>query len=560
MLAAACNRQASDARLDRAESLMEQHPDSALAILSPLSSTSWDNPALRARHALLLSMALDKTYDDRKDFTVLQPAIDYYLSHGTPDERLRTLYYQARIYQNADSLDQAMRGFIEGLNFRNEISDSLTLARMLVGQGQLYSQFCANNDYIRNNIEAADIYGNLNKAALQIKCLCKALDGYIVNEDSIQAEKCLQQIKNLIDINGNELTQTFPFVLNYLNHFGSCDEISEQLELMMRYELPENCLIDLAAAYNKLGEGGLALEYLQMVDTNSVDDISRYFLYKADIMDSIRNYAEAYGALRNYLSVYQTEQVEIDDQGLPFSENKHNLIFSHIKTVHKKNIIIILSLCICFILIIATIALYYRNRLIHEKKIRVELEKERVEEEKRRIEEEKKRIQEEKKRIEVEKQQKIDQLSREFESLQEICNEYSAKEISPEVNDAIKGRIEILNSLLSNQILSNITKQAAYEKWCAGVLKDKQNFLNTTRLAFKSSHPEFISHLEDHGLTDDEINHMCLFAIGLSAKDAGAYLGQKSHYHNTSDIRKKLGLKEGKQLLAPYIRSLLKNK
>lgn len=32
----------------------------------------------KAKHALLLSMAMDKNYIDRTDFDVLQPAIDFY--------------------------------------------------------------------------------------------------------------------------------------------------------------------------------------------------------------------------------------------------------------------------------------------------------------------------------------------------------------------------------------------------------------------------------------------------------------------------------------------------
>lgn len=551
LLATACSHPSPDPRLDLAESLMQERPDSALAILDAIPDSAWHNRADRARHALLLSMALDKNFIDRTDFDILQPAIDYYLSHGTPDERLRTLYYQGRIYQNADNLDQAMRCFMEGLYIKNEITDSLTLAKILVAQGHLYSQFCANNDYLHNNIEAAAIYGKMGNPALQIKCLCKALDAYIVAGDSAGAQNCLRQIKSLVVIKSDARTHTFPYVLNYVNHFGTQDEIRNQLAGMMDYEISQDCLIDVAVAFNKLGEGGIAEEYLQMVDTTTVADISRYYLNKADIMDSIGNYAEAYGALRNYLSVYQSEQVDIDDQGLLFSENKYNLIFSHLKTVHKKNTIIILSLCFCFILLVAIIALYYRNRLIQERKLRVEVEKKRIEEEKMRVEEEKKRI-------EVEKQQKIEELSLELESLQEVCNEYSAKEISSEVREAIHGRLEMLNSVLSEQIISNVTKEPDYEKWCAGLLKDKQKFLNTTRLAFKSSHPEFIKHLEEHGLTIDEINHMCLFAIGLSAKDAGVYLGQKRHYHDTSEIRKKLGLEDAKLLLPSYIRGLLK--
>lgn len=89
--AVGCGRHGAAWRqMDAAESLMESHPDSALAILDSIPASEVNGQEEKARYALLMSMALDKNYIDTTDFNVLQPAIDYYLEHGTPDERLRT--------------------------------------------------------------------------------------------------------------------------------------------------------------------------------------------------------------------------------------------------------------------------------------------------------------------------------------------------------------------------------------------------------------------------------------------------------------------------------------
>ena len=88
--------------LDRADALMEEHPDSALALLRPYDGAKIRSEAQRARFALLYSMALDKNFIDTADFKVLQPALDYYPTHGTNADKLRTLYYEGRIYENAD--------------------------------------------------------------------------------------------------------------------------------------------------------------------------------------------------------------------------------------------------------------------------------------------------------------------------------------------------------------------------------------------------------------------------------------------------------------------------
>lgn len=110
MILVACERQPpiSD-QMDIAEKLMNSKPDSALVILENIPVSNLKSKEVSARYALLKSMALDKNYIDTTTFDVLQPAIDYYLENGTPDEMLRTYYYQGRIYQNQGDDDSAMQ-------------------------------------------------------------------------------------------------------------------------------------------------------------------------------------------------------------------------------------------------------------------------------------------------------------------------------------------------------------------------------------------------------------------------------------------------------------------
>ena len=94
--------------LMQVESFIEERPDSALTVLQGMDKKALSVKEEEAKHALLLSMALDKNVIDRTDFEVLQPAIDYYENHGTANEKLRTYYYQGRIYQNKGEGDSSM--------------------------------------------------------------------------------------------------------------------------------------------------------------------------------------------------------------------------------------------------------------------------------------------------------------------------------------------------------------------------------------------------------------------------------------------------------------------
>jgi hypothetical protein len=83
--------------------------------------------------------------------------------------------------------------------------------------------------------------------------------------------------------------------------------------------------------------------------------------------------------------------------------------------------------------------------------------------------------------------------------------------------------------------------------------------MNSNRLAFKASHPRFIKFFEDHDLSVDEINYVCLYAIGLRGKEVGNYMKKRSHVNTSSAIRRKLGIDKHDTNLGIYVRKLLKS-
>lgn len=170
----------SDGRLDLADDLMESRPDSALTVLSSIDTTSLADDGEKARYALLMSMALDKNYIDTTNFDILQPAIDYYPTHGTPDEKLRTFYYQGRIYQNASNFDMAMQSFLKADDLKDGITDTLTYANLLVAQGSINYISYQINTFITNNLIALRLYRKIGNNDYALSSLLRALGGCII--------------------------------------------------------------------------------------------------------------------------------------------------------------------------------------------------------------------------------------------------------------------------------------------------------------------------------------------------------------------------------------------
>lgn len=256
--------------LDKVEYLMENRPDSALSILNSIDVSSISTKKQNARYALLKSMALDKNFIDTTNFDILQPAIDYYLLKGTPDEKLRTYYYQGRIYQNKNDKDSALRSFMKGLDIAPTCKDSLTIARTLVAQGGLYHAFYDFTGYSDNYLKAANIYNGKVYKEQVFDCLLHALDGNIVLKRKEKADSLIKMLDNFYSLDDLQKHRLQSYKLSYILRFGSNQNLRNFIETnkdSLYYDA--NGIMNLALAYHRLENQEAAIEKLEYLDSHS---------------------------------------------------------------------------------------------------------------------------------------------------------------------------------------------------------------------------------------------------------------------------------------------------
>ena len=637
--------------MDNAESLMESQPDSAFELLKSIDRSSLNSRSEKARYALLMSMALDKNYIDTTTFDVLQPAIDYYLKKGTPDEKLRTYYYQGRIYQNMGDRDNALNSFAKSTQNLQECTDSLTIVRALVAQAYLYYEFYDIKSYILCNLEAADISGKLAHKDYEVTCLLNALNGAIAENDKELADSLMPLCKGVEPVGDAYNQRRLGLTLLYTINFGTKKALRELVEHNSQQLLSDiDNALDLASAYNKLGDNDMAARILNYVnESGSSFATLKYKSILVYINKDTGNYKEA-------LSAYEDFSQDIDsinywkfERKVESLEDKHQLeLKAEVDARQKTKIIwgciaglIILGLIVVILALLVRSNKTKRDLAIHKVKItdlendKLKRENELTREKARLSDIENERLRQEKElasqkarasaleneRLKMERElalqevriaglendkltverdlvvqkskttsleneilksekEKLElsnrnlQLERDNKALEaenfahrvEILKEESERlrklldernDIPTEVRDAIRIRVEMLNSHLARVITSNAKFGKPYDTWIEEMTNNTEEFMNSTRLAFQVSHPGFIKYLIDHGLTISEINYVCLYAVGLNGQEVGAFIKKRSHVNMSSAIRKKLGLDQHATNLSIYIRRLL---
>ena len=90
--------------LDDAEAHLEIHPDSAFVALDSLDRRQLNTPELRARHALLYSIALEKCGISMTNDSIINIAVDYYNNKGDQQNIETALQWRRIILENARNI------------------------------------------------------------------------------------------------------------------------------------------------------------------------------------------------------------------------------------------------------------------------------------------------------------------------------------------------------------------------------------------------------------------------------------------------------------------------
>ena len=532
----ACNRHSEHwATITEMETIIEERPDSVLNVLQAIDTDELVGDEERAKHALLLSMALDKNFVDKTDFEVLQPAIDYYEDNGTATDKLRTRFYQGRIYQNAGNNAVALECFVKAIADGNESEDTLTKANIYFAKGIIYYSLYEWNNAIEAFKTAASYYKQTKRYYSYVDCLILVINCYTLNNNLSDALPYIEKCKQYKETMGSpSLSNFYASYIIYLEDGGTDDEIQDAINEYLD-TIPEENIdwLTLANAYIELGQYEEALQAIEQYRNGTDKSLEKkYKALKSEIYEKLGRYEESLRAYKEYMVVSDSTTWAIMQQDTKFVEERHNLEMAKAKETEAKNKRTI-AIMACVVALIGSLLVI----MIIRRRLQITRAKNRE--------------------LEVEKQ-KYEQLYAdavaERDALTKMVEDSNVRE---EAKAVIKARLDVLNKVIISQITGTTSaNKKAYEE-LELLLADKENFIESTRLTIEGNNSEFITALKERGLTDEEINICCLYAIGLKGKDIKAYTSQPRHYNQSADIRHKLGLTESDTNLSIFLRDML---
>ena len=156
-----CERIHTEKHLLDIESYIMERPDSALAVLDTMDRSLLVTDRLKAHHALLHAMALDKNYIDVTDDSIASVAVEYFSKKGPKKYEARALYYLGLSYYYAQDYDKAIIEFTKAEKVA-ERCDSLYMAFIYLAQSETYSMTHNNLEALKYIKYAYKVYSELS--------------------------------------------------------------------------------------------------------------------------------------------------------------------------------------------------------------------------------------------------------------------------------------------------------------------------------------------------------------------------------------------------------------
>lgn len=295
-----------------AEINMQNNPDSALVILEAIDAEDLNSRKLRARYALLYSMALDKNYIDLKNDSIIAPAVSFYKNHGTPDDKLKTYYYWGRIAMNAQEYEEAISRFVQAERHADRAEDKIAVGLLYNSKMRIYRYLFDHEQMQVAAHNSASAFLAASDTLRYLDAVNGILTGYLQTRDTLKSEKCLDIYRNMWELLRIDQKSKYYSAMLFLAEDKDRSDIEEILHQYLSEidNLSAIQWIAVAKAYYNIGKYNQADDALNRYLEFKGEKNSAYYYILSLIRESLGEYNDA---LKSYkLYVEHSEERDLD--------------------------------------------------------------------------------------------------------------------------------------------------------------------------------------------------------------------------------------------------------
>lgn len=238
-LVSCSGNQGAKALLKRVDSLMEENPEAALALLDSAEVASYVYPhGQKMRYEMLRAKAMNKAYVDFTSDSIMKEVVEYYDAHGTANEKVEAHYLLGCVYRDLHESPAALNCYYDAVECADTLSEDCDYGMLM----RVYGQMAQLYDYQIMPFEEIEALKKMQKYAVSdgdtlnyIRVFTLLANPYHLLNDSVNAINNIETAVSLYNEIGlqDAAASTLPIAI-YMHLYGG--NYTKAHQLMTIYE------------------------------------------------------------------------------------------------------------------------------------------------------------------------------------------------------------------------------------------------------------------------------------------------------------------------------------
>ena len=357
-----------------AESVMFDHPDSALHILEdmPMPSARW-NKENHALWCLLVTQAQYKQVMKIPSDSLVRIAYDYYKPTNNARRKAMSALYMGDVNYDLGNIEEAMKYYLEGKTEVEKTNDYKTGYLIMSSLGKLYlyrdfSDYALEACTKAYNYAVEDSNKRYQMGALKYLARCYSIMNRLPKAIETYNECCTISIELGYKNSKHYYNILHEIALVYINSH----EYEKSLNILLSYPVNNLSYSLIGKNYYHLGKTDSAYYYLnKALNTNNIYSKASIYNYLYKLGDTPK--------YRKYLKTYCDSLLFYNDSIIAIDKGKEIIAYKE-KYDHQKLITeqqrlklekadaqrMLFIITICLIVLIAVVAYFYQKRLVRK--------------------------------------------------------------------------------------------------------------------------------------------------------------------------------------------------